>query len=214
MELATDAQCHGTSAQRPFRCEIRSLPVANGLVAPISAAAVSASATAATTTTATLAGLGFVHRERTTILLRVVQAIDSCLRFGIGTHLNKAEAFAATSITICHNLGTANLAELAKQFFQFSGGHFVAKVSAIEFLTQRSSPNKLEHGNGNDCQARKNGVDTATYQAGRAKERKGPALDAGSVSTIDGPTATQYSEFRLHSIVLQIAALRATRVNG
>jgi len=81
-------------------------------------AAASTTATAATTTATIFAWAGFVDSQGTAIVLLEVQAFNGGLRFGIGAHLDKAEAFAAARVAIHDDFRALNAAELGEELLQ------------------------------------------------------------------------------------------------
>jgi hypothetical protein len=80
------------------------------------------SASAATTTAATAAAIFarscFVHGERTTIMLGLIQTSNCCLSFRIALHLDEAEALAAARFTIGNYLSAFHGTVLREKLFQ------------------------------------------------------------------------------------------------
>jgi hypothetical protein len=97
------------SASRAARSLIAAASIASSAAFTITAAATAAAATtvaAATSTSTILAWFGFVHGERSAIVLLFIQSADRGLCLGFGGHLHKTKAFAATGITIGDHLRT------------------------------------------------------------------------------------------------------------
>jgi autotransporter adhesin len=76
-----------------------------------------ATTTAATATTATtaFAGLGFLHDDRATVDVGLVQVVDGLLGLFIIGHLDKGEATAAASFFVKYHFSRIDLAKLLKQ---------------------------------------------------------------------------------------------------
>ncbi len=133
-------------------------------------AAVSTSSTAATASTV-FARLGLVNRQGPTILHRFIEAIDRRLSFGVGTHFDETESFAAAGIAVDDHLNVTNFAISREQLFEVGGGNVVREISAIKLLTQRSNPKLKTPGNGEmPCPKEKEGS-AKTNQLGGTGER-------------------------------------------
>ena len=57
----------------------------------------------------------FIHHEIASLNFRSIELRNSCLRFRIVSHFNKAEAFAALCEFVGYNLGRSNFAKWCKQ---------------------------------------------------------------------------------------------------
>jgi hypothetical protein len=115
----------GTCAQRMlFRviCWRRLVGAASAAPTPATAAIAAASATttaasaaAAATTTATLfARARFVYGQGSAVVLFEVETLNGRLCLGIAAHLDEAETFAATRVTVHDDLRTLHLSERRK----------------------------------------------------------------------------------------------------
>src|SRR5690606_38399880 len=117
--------------------------VTTAATATVSAATASAAATvsaATATATATIfTWLGFVDRQRATIVLLVVESLNCRLSAVVFAHFNKTKSLAATGFAILNHFGTANFAELGEQFLQTSIGDVVTQVTDVQFLTHSSN---------------------------------------------------------------------------
>jgi hypothetical protein len=74
---------------------------------------------------------GFVDGKRPAILLRLIQTANRFLCRVVVGQFDKAEAFAATRVTILDDLGAFHFAIRGKQRFQCSVIDIVAKVTDI-----------------------------------------------------------------------------------
>lgn len=113
--------------------------------ATAAAATVAATAAAATVTTATavaaatrarLAGSGFVDGESPAVMFLVVERPDRFLRLGIGVHLDKPEAFAATGFTVGNHLSALHGPELGKELLELGVVDPVGQIADVQFLAQ------------------------------------------------------------------------------
>jgi ethanolamine utilization microcompartment shell protein EutS len=98
------------------------------LTTVVTAATTTATLTAATTATAAIATataatalftwLGFVDRQRTTIVLLFMKRLNGGPSAVVFAHFDESEALAATRFSILDHFGAANFTELRKQLFQ------------------------------------------------------------------------------------------------
>jgi hypothetical protein len=102
------------------------------------AAAVTTTAAATTPTKATgalFARAGFVDHDGAPFERLAVHAVDGGLRLGVRTHLDKAEALGSAGITVHHDLGGRDGAELRKRLMQRFISHGVGEIADVKFVS-------------------------------------------------------------------------------
>lgn len=105
-----------------------------GTVRPTCAAATARAAplaTATTTTCARLLGTCFIDSQGTTFNTFSVERSNRCLRFLIGAHFDKTEAFGTLRFTISDHLCRSNRTVHGKHLLQITLFHVVAQVAYV-----------------------------------------------------------------------------------
>jgi hypothetical protein len=98
------------------------------------AAAVGTPTAESATLTAVFDGFCFVDGQHATVVLFAVHGFNCGLCLVVISHFDKAESFAATSITIRNHACAGNLTKLRKQRFQFRIRYRVAQIPDVQFL--------------------------------------------------------------------------------
>jgi hypothetical protein len=96
-----------------------------GLIATAATAAATVSAAAATTTAAATAAAAtifartrFVHGQRATFVLLVVEALNGRLGFSVRAHFDETKAFAPSRVSVLDDLRALHRAEFREQLFK------------------------------------------------------------------------------------------------
>jgi hypothetical protein len=113
--------------------------VATTAAATATTTVAAAATTAATATWAIFAGLGFVDRQLTAIVLLAIESADGGLRLIVAAHLHESEAFATAGVAIGDYLRRLNRAMLAKKLFQIRAVGVVAQIPDIKLAAHRVS---------------------------------------------------------------------------
>jgi hypothetical protein len=69
-----------------------------------------------------------------------VQSGDSRLGLFISAHLNEAEAFASTGLTIADDFGALHGSVLGEQLLQIRAGRAIAQITYIQLAAHKKSP--------------------------------------------------------------------------
>jgi hypothetical protein len=86
------------------------------------------------------AGLGFVDRESTAVVLAIVKTIDGGQGFGLAIHLHKAEPFASPGVAVLDHLGALNGPELGEELLELRAIDLIGQITDIQLLAHRWSP--------------------------------------------------------------------------
>jgi hypothetical protein len=97
-----------------------------GLIATAATAAATVSAAAATTTAAAAAAAAatifartrFVHGQRATFVLLVVEALNGRLGYTVRAHFDETKAFAPSRVSVLDDLRALHRAEFREQLFK------------------------------------------------------------------------------------------------
>src|SRR5205807_8267521 len=81
-----------------------------------------------------LARTSLVDDDRATVERLAVHAVDGRLRFGIGTHLDEAEALRATGLPVHHHLRRGHRPVLRERLLQLVIAYVVREVAHVEFV--------------------------------------------------------------------------------
>ena len=115
-------------------------------------AAVAATTVAAAEATATgrtwFHRTGFVHDQITAAEVLAMHALDGCLCFGIAAHFDKAETLGTAGVTLHHDLGAANRAELAESLLQILVAERIGQVAHVKFVAHEGLLKKHENAMG------------------------------------------------------------------
>jgi hypothetical protein len=121
------------------RREVGLIPTAAAATAAASAAAVTtAAATAAATSR--LARTGFVHGERSAVVLGAVHSADRGLGFFIAAHFHKAEALAAAGVAIHDHFGALYRSEFPKHLVEIRVRNVITQIANVQLLSHDASP--------------------------------------------------------------------------
>src|SRR5688572_29038421 len=102
-------------------------------IASAATAAVAAAATAAAATTTRSLRFGFVDFDLPAVERSAIQLLNGSLRFGVARHLDEAEAFALTGITIADDGDRSDRAAFAERIAHALFGHGIRQVADVEF---------------------------------------------------------------------------------
>src|SRR5271157_2783424 len=111
-------------------------------VASATTAIAAATAIAATTAGTRLAGPRFVHGQSPPVVILIVKTANRLLRLGIGVHLDKTEALAASRVTVGDDLSTLDRSELREELLKIRTADLVGQVPDVQFLTHHQSPER------------------------------------------------------------------------
>jgi len=90
-----------------------------------------ATAIAAATAGTRLARPRFVHGQPPPVVILIVKTANRLLRLGIGVHLDKTEALAASRVTVGDDLSTLDRSELRKELLKIRTADLVGQVPDI-----------------------------------------------------------------------------------
>lgn len=132
--------CHTTVATATTTAAAaRTTTTATAATEATTTAAWATTGTAAATAKAASTGLlrtGFINGQIATIDVLAIQGGDSCLRFLVGTHFNKAEALGAAGFPIHDHLGRCHGSEIAEQLFKTALVDAVGQIAYVKLSTQ------------------------------------------------------------------------------
>ena len=122
-------------ATAPATAATTTAAVATAATATAAAAAVATTATtttaAATATGAIFAGLGFIDGQGAAFVFMAVECGNGRLCFGIRTHLDEPETFAATGVPVIDDFGALHGAVRTEQLLQSGAIDAVGEVAYI-----------------------------------------------------------------------------------
>src|SRR5271157_6118603 len=101
-----------------------------------------ATAIAAATAGTRLARPRFVHGQPPPVVILIVKTANRLLRLGIGVHLDKTEALAASRVTVGDDLSTLDRSELREELLKIRTADLVGQVPDVQFLTHHQSPER------------------------------------------------------------------------
>ena len=87
-------------------------------IAPATTAAAAAATSTTAATRAIFSWAGFIDSQCSTVVFLGIEGINGGLSFGIASHFNEPEAFAAAAVAIRNDLGTIHRSELRKHVFE------------------------------------------------------------------------------------------------
>lgn len=105
--------------------------------------AATAAVTAATTATATGSlGTRFGDVQRTSVHHLIVQLLDGCFRFRVGSHFHEPEAFGTARVTVHDHFCGFYRTGLSKVLLKTAIGSGIGKVPHVQFLAHDYTPNE------------------------------------------------------------------------
>jgi hypothetical protein len=110
------------------------------LIATASASASMAASASVPTSASIFSRLRLVYRQRSPVLLFLIQALNCRLCFGIIAHFHKPESLTSACVAIADDLRAFDGPELDKELLKIRARNTVAQISTIQFLAHGTSP--------------------------------------------------------------------------